>query len=306
MAATYGFFNSLNGDRTYNADQMSEYFDGLVSNGVYEGVGEALQVLTATGMNVSVQPGRAIINCKWFNLDSAETVPITAAAAALNRYTAVVIRLNMSSRTIAITTIDGTPATNPVMPQISDTAQIKDLCLAMIYVAAGATSLTQANITDMRASTSCGWVTGLIKQVDTSQLFLQWQTAYEDYYTRMTAAFDEWFSNLTQQLNVNTFIKAFRQHTVMDGTQTRVLLSIQGYTYDESDIINVFINGLYGHLGTDYTIDQINGSTYITPAATGEGTVIDVVIYRSQIGFYLVAANDTDGVGTENNEGITA
>ena len=190
MAATYGFFNSLNGDRTYNADQMSEYFDGLVSNGVYENVGEALQVLTATGMNVSVQPGRAIINCKWFNLDSAETVPIAAAAAALNRYTAVVLRLNMSARSITLTTIDGTPATNPIMPQISNTAQIKDLCLAMVYVAAGATSLTQANITDMRASASCGWVTGLIKQVDTSQLFLQWQTAYEDYYNRMTAAFD--------------------------------------------------------------------------------------------------------------------
>ena len=67
MAITYGYFNSVNGDRTYNADQMSEYFDGLVSNGVYESVGGALQVTAGSGMTVNVASGRGIINCKWLN-----------------------------------------------------------------------------------------------------------------------------------------------------------------------------------------------------------------------------------------------
>lgn len=40
MAVTYGFFNSVNGDRKYNADQMSSYFDGLVTDGVYEKIGD--------------------------------------------------------------------------------------------------------------------------------------------------------------------------------------------------------------------------------------------------------------------------
>ena len=65
MSITFGFFNSSNGDRKYNADQMSEYFDGLVSNGVYENVGGALQVLASQNMEVNVQTGRAIINSKW-------------------------------------------------------------------------------------------------------------------------------------------------------------------------------------------------------------------------------------------------
>lgn len=306
MAVTYGFFNSLNGDRTYNADQMSEYFDGLVSNGIYEDIGGALQVLSATGMNVSVQPGRAIINCKWFNSDSAETVPITAAAAALNRYTAVVLRLSMSARTITLTTIDGTPATNPVMPEISNTALVKDLCLAMVYIPAGAVEISQANITDMRASALCGWVTGLIKQVDTSQLFLQWQTAYETYYTTMTEAFDEWFSNLTQQLNVNTFIKAFRKHAELTAGSSSVALNMEGYTYDPSDIIRVFINGLYAVEGTDYTLSVSGDAAVVQGLPEVEGTAVDVEILRSQIGFYIVSAGNNYGVGTENNEGITA
>ena len=63
MSVTYGFFNSVNGDRVYNADQMSEYFNELVSNGVYESVGGALQVVPNTGMNVNVKTGRGIIDC---------------------------------------------------------------------------------------------------------------------------------------------------------------------------------------------------------------------------------------------------
>lgn len=36
MAFTFGFYNSLNGDRKYNAEQVSSIFDGLISDGVYD------------------------------------------------------------------------------------------------------------------------------------------------------------------------------------------------------------------------------------------------------------------------------
>lgn len=306
MAVTYGFFNSVDGDRVYNADQMSKYFDGLVSDGVYEDVGGALQVLAGSGMTVEVQTGRAIIDCKWFNSDAVETVSITQASAILNRWTAVVVRLDVANRLMELDTVDGTEASNPVKPTMTNTALIKELCLAMVYVPAGATAISQANITDMRASGSCGWVTGIIKQVDTSELFLQWQTAYEDYYEAMTAGFEEWFSNLTQQLNVNTFIKGFRKHTVLTGESTSVALNMEGYTYDESDIINVYINGLYAVAGTDFTLTVSGDAASITGLPAVAGTVIDIEVLRSQIGFYIVEASSTEGVGTENDEFISA
>ena len=46
---TYGFFNSVDGDRRYTADQMSNYFKGLISDGVYEGLGSALVVTAGDG-----------------------------------------------------------------------------------------------------------------------------------------------------------------------------------------------------------------------------------------------------------------
>ena len=110
MSITYGFFNSLNGDRKYDADQMSEYFDGLVSNGVYENVGGALQVLASENMEVNVSTGRAIINCKWLKNDAVLTLNIEQSHPTLDRYTAVVARLDVANRLITITTKDGTPA----------------------------------------------------------------------------------------------------------------------------------------------------------------------------------------------------
>lgn len=306
MAVTYGFFNSVGNDRLYNADQMSEYFDGLVSNGVYESVGNALQVLADSGMTVKVQTGRAIINCKWLNSDAVESIQITAAHAILNRYTAIVVRLDIGNRLMQIATVDGTPASTPAYPPITNSTTIKELCLAMVYVAAGATTITQANITDMRASDKCGWITGLVKQVDTGTLFLQWQTAYQAYYNEMTAQFQAWFDALTQQLNVNTFITHFDKHAVLNGTITSVALNMDGYTYSESDIINVYINGLYAVSGEDYSLSVSGDTASLTGLPAVNGTEVDIRILRSQIGVYVVAASPTEGLGTDDNDGILA
>ena len=44
---TSGFFNSINHDRVYNAEEMSNYFEGLVTSGIYEMIGGAFEVTAA-------------------------------------------------------------------------------------------------------------------------------------------------------------------------------------------------------------------------------------------------------------------
>ena len=304
MALSFGFFNSLDGDRTYDADQMSEYFDGLVSNGVYESVGGALQVkaVSGGGMTVQIMPGRGIINCKWINNNSALILEVTAAHAVLNRWTAVVMKLDVVNRLMTITTKDGTPATTPVKPSMDNTASVVELCLAYIYVGAGVTSITQANITDMRGTNLCGYVTGLIEQVDTSELFLQWQTAFDNYYTKMTTEFDDWFSTLTSQLNVNTYIQEYNKNVTIgtSGATNVVALDMQGYTYEADDIIYVYVNGLYD---TTYTLNTSGATPTITTVADATGTVINIRILKSKIGFStLVGSDGAIIIGDDNAE----
>ena len=308
MAISYGFFNSINQDRTYNADQMSEYFDGLVSNGVYESVGSAMQVTAGEGLAVNVQSGRAIIDCKWIKNDAAQAITLTAAHVLLPRYTAIVIRLDRSSRSISIVAKDGTPASDPEKPSMTDDGQITELCLAYVYVGPNASTITQANITDMRSSNLCGWVTGVVQQVDTSQLFAQYQAAFEQNYAQQLAwqqdiqtQFNAWFAALTQQLSVNTFIQKFALRTVLSsGSETPISVIIENYGYSEGDIIEVYINGLYGSEGVDYTLTVSGSTPVITPVATEEGTVININVYKSRIGWIaletsagaLVVTND--------------
>lgn len=307
MAVTYGFFNSLNSDRLYNADQMSNYFKGLITNGVYESVDEALIVKATTGMTVSVGTGRAIIDCKWINVDSIVNLSINASHVTLNRYTAVCLHLDIGNRQIEIITIDGTNATTPTKPVPTNTSTDKYLVLAYVYVGAGATAITQSNITDTRANTNiCGWVTGLIKQVDTSELFLQWQDAYATYYEEMTAAFDSWLSTLTSQLNVRTFIQAYKKRTVLDGTSNVISLDMTGYIYSADDIIDVYINGLYADEDIDYTLDTTGSTVTITTVATAAGTVVNVKATKSRIGFSTIGTSEGIALVTENNQQLQA
>ena len=286
---TYGFFNSVDGDRKYSADQMSNYFKGLISDGVYEGLGSALVVTAGDGMTVNVGTGRAIIDCKWINFDGVESLPISPASPTQARYTAVVIRLDRENRQMVLTTVDGEPAASPVMPEIGD----DELCLAMVYVTANAVSISQVNITDMRGSQHCLWVTGLINQLDTSTLFLQWQ-----------AAFEEFFEALTGRLQVNTYIQEYRKSVTLDGSATTVTLDMTGYTYADTDIIRIHINGLLAKEGTDYSITVVSGVASLSGLPAVSGTEVDIEVLKSKIGMQVVSLGNNDALGTDSNTAI--
>ena len=149
MAVTYGFFNSVNGDRTYNADQISNYFLKLISNGVFATPSNAMQVQATSGMNVKVTAGWGFINCKWINNDNDYNLQLDAADLMLNRIDRVVMRLDNSTpvRSISIAIKTGTAATTPTAPALTRSGDVYELSLAQIYVAANAASITQANIT---------------------------------------------------------------------------------------------------------------------------------------------------------------
>ena len=318
---TYGFFNSLNGDRVYNADQMSSMFEGLISDGVFESVGNKLQVTAGSGMNVNVGTGRAFLENRWCRNDAIVSVAINSANVTLPRWTAVVLRKNVTNKNIVLATVDGEAAETPEKPSITRSGDVYELCLAYVYVEANATAITQVDITDTRSDTSvCGWVTGLIEQVDTSTLFAQWEAAYqqgiediesaeaslegiinawaedfedemEDWEASMKTAFDAWLDTLTEELNVNTYVEDYyKTASFTSGTTHTVTLDMANYTYAAEDVITVWINGLIAIAGTDYTIDTTGAAPVLTftqfkAANTNEPYSIVVQVIKSRIGF---------------------
>ena len=115
MAVRSGYFNSIGGDRKYNADDMSMYFDKLISSGVYPNPSTNLQVVAGTGMTINVSPGRGIVNCRWINNDAAYPLEISQADAVLDRIDAVIMKLDLSEnvRDVHFEIKKGTAASNP-------------------------------------------------------------------------------------------------------------------------------------------------------------------------------------------------
>lgn len=265
MAITSGFFDSVSGDRTYDADQMSTYFEGLISDGVYENVGDRFAVTSAnSGMNINVGAGRAIVQSHWVKNDATTVLTLDPSDVQLNRVDAIVLRLDTNAREISLVVKKGTAVNGtPTMPAITRTATVYELYLAAVLINKGTTQPT--SITDLRPSSYCGWVTGLVQQVDTSDLFTQWQTAYaaqfaafDAYIEAKQAAFDSWFSTLTKQLTVEATITKL-QNTVYTGAgDTGAALYLDEYNPD-TDVLFVYVNGVYFTEGIEYEQRDISG-----------------------------------------------
>ena len=271
MAVTYGFFNSVNGDRTYNADQISNYFLKLISNGVFATPSNAMQVQATSGLNVKVTAGWGFINCKWICNDNDYNLQLDAADLMLNRIDRVVMRLDNSTpvRSISIAIKTGTTATTPTAPALTRSGDVYELSLAQIYVAANATSITQSNITDERPNTDlCGFVTGLIDQIDTTNLFAQF-----------TDSFDTWFDNIKEEVKTTTIVIQYHSRYVTEAaSETTIPIQIDNYN-ETLDILYVYINGLKLVQGVDYTIDGTN--IELTQALDVIGTPVEFEVLKS-------------------------
>lgn len=202
-----GFFNSVNGDRKYNAQQMSEIFEGLITDGVYESVGNKLAVQPNNGMTIRIATGRGWFNKHWVNNDSEYLQTLEASDVLLNRYCAVCVRVDESEsgRTAKPYFKYSEFATTPVKPTMERSEKVKEYCLAYVYIKAKTTTITASDIEDTRGNNElCGWVTGLIKQLSTTTLYEQWTDMYDTWLTDLQANFNEWYSGLQDDLNENT------------------------------------------------------------------------------------------------------
>lgn len=192
MAVTYGFYNSLNGDRKYYAEQISKIVDALVVDGVFMHIEQHLNVKQGTGMQVLVEPGFAWFNHTW--TQNGEDYPLTIEEADIlqPRIDAVVLEVNeaVASRENSIKIIKGAPASSPQKPALTNTTEIHQYPLAYVSVAVGTSQITNANIENRIGMSDCPFATGVLKGMNIDTLVQEW-----------AAQFDEWFKSLEDTLS---------------------------------------------------------------------------------------------------------
>lgn len=184
MSVTSGFFNSMNSDRKYNAEQMSAIFDGVINDGVFANIGTAFAVSANTGFQVNVGIGRAWFNSKWLYNDTILPLTIEQPEVLLNRIDAVVIEIDSTEevRAGSIKIVKGTPASTPQNPALASSEFLHQYPLAYILVEAGATSITQSKITNKVGTSDCPYVTGILQVVNIDNLIAQWGAQWSEWF----------------------------------------------------------------------------------------------------------------------------
>ena len=159
-----GFYDSINHDRLYGADDFSDYFVGLISDGIYAGIGKEFRVFAdGSTMGVQVDTGRAKILNKYVRNTDILEVEIDAADSENPRWDAVCVSVNLDEayRNGYIDVHKGTPAADPQKPDVPDTNAAKLFVLAYVYVPAQAAAITAENVNDNRGAANCPYVVGI-------------------------------------------------------------------------------------------------------------------------------------------------
>lgn len=150
MALTSGFFNSVDGDRRYDADQFSSFLDGIVYDGVYGAYGNCFYVTSneSEDLGIIIDTGRAWFNHTWTLNDTYYNLTMPEADLLLDRIDAVVIEVNKEDRRNSFQVVQGTPAESPVRPTLKGrsgevTEEIYQYAIAYIARPAASTKVTQ-------------------------------------------------------------------------------------------------------------------------------------------------------------------
>lgn len=298
FAVNCGFFDAVDGDRTYSADQMNNPYKRLISNGVFatpQGTPSTdLQVSGTGSMAVTVAVGQGIFADKWFNNPTILTITVPSNTGIVPRMDSVLVQVDkrQSGRVGNIVYRTGSPSSNPTPPSINQVENVTEYRLANVYVAAGANAINNDAITDMRGSSSCPWVTSLVYQVDTSVLFQQWQAAYQNFYDESTEDYDQYVAEqqsnweaflqgLTEDLTVNTNIIMLTSQYVAQSSVSTVPIGIASYN-KETDVLQVYINGLRAMEGNQYTVNSA-GTSIVLKSSLSAGQTVQFTVFKSVI-----------------------
>lgn len=202
MSLTYGFYNSKNHDRMYTALQVSQIFDGLISDGVYESYGKQLTVKLKKDRIILVQEGRAWFNHTWTLNDTAYELTIDAPDTLYSRWDTVILEVNTDDmvRKNSLKVLRGIPASNPSKPSLINSGSIHQYPLAHINVEPNKTALSESDIQNVVGSSECPFVKTVMKTATLTDVYSKYEAAYQEMVTSKTTEFENWFTSLQTNL----------------------------------------------------------------------------------------------------------
>lgn len=200
---TSGFFNSINGDRKYSSEQMSQLFDGLITDGIFMTVGGQMMITADADMTVILETGRAWFNHTWSLNETRMPLDLQPSSDIYDRIDAIVLEVNsdVSTRSNSIKILKGESAeTNPVRPTLEKSYYVHQYPLAYISIPKRTKEITQSLITNMVGTSETPFVTGVIQGMNIDALVAQWLDEWSRMVDQNQEDFDIWFEDIKGKL----------------------------------------------------------------------------------------------------------
>lgn len=177
--------------RDYTAAFLYKLIALLVGNGVY--LNELAPTATNEDMTITHGSGHAWINGVCYENTTPFVLDIATADGSLNRYDSLMVRLDLSANETYAVIVQGAYATAPTPPTVTRNAETWDLKICDIYIPAGCTKITQAQITDTRLDSSvCGVPVFPVEHLDMTTFYNQVAADLAAFKANEQANFQAW------------------------------------------------------------------------------------------------------------------
>lgn len=220
----YGFFDSIKGDRKYNARDVSKLFDGIILDGIFAAVGDhfSVNVHPTQAMTLTVGTGQAWLN--HVKVINTSPMSLTFDTGSSNRYDAIVVEVNELERTASIfikkdigkPSSQITTGVNPIdMSNFTNNVYIHQYLLAYALIRAGQNKISTADVASRIGFASpegIPYVTGPLETLSADETLKQWVAQWEAFYngsntylntfkTNSGAALTAFQNNSAQEIN---------------------------------------------------------------------------------------------------------
>lgn len=277
-----GFFSSINHDKKYYASDLSRLFNALITDGIFENVGNRFTARTGEGMTVIIQSGMAYFNSTWTVNDADYVVDINPApyVTGFKRIDGIFLRsfpeTAIAHRNNEIYYLEGREVSeNPEkpIPEAVEGEVFTPLCY--ITVNHGDNEIPQSNIENYIGKVKAPFVTGILETLDISDLLRQWQSQWDSWLNSKNRNYEGWFSGketeFTEWLSEKktAFMEWFENiQAVLDG-------DVAGHLQNEIDAYQPVRKRTITNLidPSNYIINSTLTIKGVTITPNGDGTI---------------------------------
>lgn len=238
---SFGFYNSSNGDRMYNATHFGKIFDGVIQDGVFGAAPAPLNTMfnvepnSTPDLTAIINPGKAWLMHTWNTLDAKTSLTFKQAMANNKRTDVVALEVNsdytdlsgseprtnriviVEGANVLITVDDSVPALAQVWNQNQTERRIWQYPLAYVTIYGSdyneykANQIKSINIKNrinvegaQESDKYVTWtplVTGATMNMDLNNYLPDWQGLFQQLLTSDEAIFNTWFDAIQGHLS---------------------------------------------------------------------------------------------------------